>query len=140
MSTWEEADRQAADAEWIRLENDGDSARLLILEPPEVRMSEYRGRERKQMVFVTWSDGQIRSWSVGTRLYRRIAEQRDRYSTHALQVIRSGAKGSTDTTYRLSLLPMTEEELGVRDNWAGVAASAGDVSVPSDASGDEIPF
>jgi hypothetical protein len=102
IMSFDDCDRDFGSGMWVRLREDGESIVLVLVGEPVMRISEYRGRERRQAVFpVVVSEG-LRVLSVGVTLYQHVKANWEKLIGKPHKLTRFGAAGDLGTTYTLT--------------------------------------
>jgi len=132
--SWTDCDRTAAESDWLKLETDKAAARVCVLGAPVPRVSEFKGKVRKQIVFRVLCEGEVIAWSAGLRTYKKVRAHSDVLNEKALLVIRHGKKGDTSTEYDVTTADMTDDEQARVAEWDAVGGTGPDIET------GEIPF
>lgn len=90
------------------LSSDGESITFIVVGPPELLKSVYKGKEQERVGCPVVTENGYLLFVCGKRVARKLAKHEKYFSTNAIMVVRHGGEGDVNATYSVKVLPETE--------------------------------
>lgn len=109
--TWDDSDRARAEADFLRLPEDGNTATVVFVgEPKVVKRAGMRGGEVIRFYLPVLYHKGLKTWDVSGKTLDVIKALPNRGLGERYVITRHGAKGSSATAYALEVKPLSEDE------------------------------
>ena len=113
--SFDECDEMLTGGMFLKLDEDGDSVKVILAAEPKPIPSDYHGAARTQHAFPIITSEGLKVWAVGPTLYKELRDNWKGYSKNAILVTRKGKKNDKNTTYPIKVCP-TPAKLSKQQN------------------------